>query len=109
LTASRSWKSPGACAAPEKKLVIEVKALDEGIAAVDAGFDVIQTEKFAAGVVAELARYAARRAPRPVIAAAGGVNAGNARAYVEAGADVLVTSAPYLAPPCDVAVTIAPV
>jgi molybdenum transport protein len=43
-----------------------------------------------------------------VIAAAGGVNAGNARAYVEAGANVLVTSAPYLAPPCDVAVTIAP-
>lgn len=83
--------------------------MDEGIAAVDAGFDVIQTEKFAAGVVAELARYAARRAPRPVIAAAGGVNAGNARAYVEAGADVLVTSAPYLAPSCDVAVTIAPV
>ncbi len=96
-------------AAPEKKLVIEVKTLDEGIAAVDAGFDVIQTEKFAPQNVAELARYAARRAPRPVIAAAGGVNAGNARAYVEAGADVLVTSAPYLAPSCDVAVTIAPV
>jgi hypothetical protein len=28
---------------------------------------------------------------------------------VEAGADVLVTSAPYLAPPCDVAVTVEPV
>jgi len=95
-------------AAPEKKLVIEVATLDEGFAAVDAGFDVIQTEKFAANDVAALARHAARRAPRPTVAAAGGVNAGNARAYVEAGAKVLVTSAPYLAPPCDVAVTIAP-
>ncbi len=95
-------------AAPEKKLVIEVKTLEEGSAAVDAGFDVVQSEKFSPQDVAELARHAARRTPRPVIAAAGGVNAGNARAYVEAGANVLVTSAPYLAPPCDVAVSIAP-
>ncbi|ARN80041.1 ModD protein [Methylocystis bryophila] len=93
-------------AAPEKKLVIEVKTLEEALAAIDAGFDVIQTEKFAPQGVAEVARYAARRAPRPVVAAAGGVNAGNARDYAEAGADVLVTSAPYLAPPCDVAVAI---
>lgn len=93
-------------AAPEKKLVIEVKTLEEALAAIDAGFDVIQTEKFAPQGVAEVARHAARRAPRPVIAAAGGVNAGNARDYAEAGADVLVTSAPYLAPPCDVAVAI---
>jgi molybdenum transport protein len=93
--------------APEKKLVIEAKTLEDALAAVDAGFDVVQTEKFSPERVAELARHAARRASRPVIAAAGGVNVGNARAYVEAGADVLVTSAPYLAPPCDVAVTIA--
>ncbi len=94
-------------AAPEKKLVIEVETLDEGLAALDSGFDVIQTEKFPPERVAELARHAAGRAQPPVIAAAGGVNVGNARAYVEAGANVLVTSAPYLAPPRDVAVTIA--
>jgi len=95
-------------AAPEKKLVIEVVTVEDALAAAEAGFDVIQTEKFPPERVAELARLLPQRAPRPVIAAAGGVNAGNARAYVEAGADVLVTSAPYLAPPCDVAVTIAP-
>ncbi|MFN5411999.1 MAG: hypothetical protein ACK5CS_34705, partial [Bradyrhizobium sp.] len=39
---------------------------------------------------------------RPIIAAAGGVNAQNAAAYAAAGADLLVTSAPYLARPCDV-------
>ncbi len=95
-------------AAPEKKLVIEVVTVEEALAAAEAGFDVIQTEKFPPERVAEVARLVQQCAPRPVIAAAGGVNAGNARAYVEAGADVLVTSAPYLAPPCDVAVTIAP-
>ncbi|TYO61677.1 hypothetical protein FXV83_37000 [Bradyrhizobium hipponense] len=39
-------------------------------------------------------------------AAAGGINAGNAAAYAQAGADVLVTSSPYLAKPRDVQVRI---
>jgi molybdenum transport protein len=43
---------------------------------------------------------------RPLIAAAGGVNAANAAAYAQAGADVIVTSAPYLARPCDVQVNL---
>ena len=38
----------------------------------------------------------------------GGVNENNAAAYARAGADLLVTSAPYAAPPTDVAVTMAP-
>ncbi len=38
--------------------------------------------------------------------AAGGINSANAEAYARAGADILVTSAPYFAPPRDVAVTI---
>ena len=44
---------------------------------------------------------------RPVVAAAGGINAGNVAAYAEAGADIVVTSSPYLAKPCDVQVHIA--
>lgn len=39
-------------------------------------------------------------------AAAGGINAGNAAAYAQAGADVLVTSSPYVAKPRDVQVRI---
>ena len=31
---------------------------------------------------------------RPVVAAAGGINAGNVAAYAEAGADIVVTSSP---------------
>lgn len=44
---------------------------------------------------------------RPIIAAAGGINAGNAPAYAASGADVLVTSSPYTARPRDVQVEIA--
>lgn len=92
--------------APEKKLVIEVNSVPEAIAAAHAGFDVIQAEKFQPGWIAEVARALAPLAPRPILAAAGGLNADNAAAYVRAGADVLVTSWPYTARPADVAVTI---
>lgn len=97
-------------AAPEKKLVIEVKTADAALAAAVAGFDVIQAEKFSpteiAALVKRMASMAYTRA-RPIVAAAGGVNAANAAAYAEAGADVLVTSSPYLAKPRDVEVRIA--
>ncbi len=92
-------------AAPEKKLVIEVKTADAALAAAVAGFDVIQAEKFSpteiAALVKRMASMAYTRA-RPIVAAAGGVNAANAADYAEAGADVLVTSSPYLAKPRDV-------
>jgi molybdenum transport protein len=41
---------------------------------------------------------------RPLVAAAGGVKASNAADYARAGADILVTSAPYAATPRDVSV-----
>lgn len=91
---------------PEKKLVIEVNAVADGVAAAKAGFDVIQTEKFSAAAVAQLASDIAAMSPRPVIAAAGGINPDNAADYVRAGAAVLVTSWPYTARPADVAVSI---
>ena len=93
--------------APEKKLVIEVKTVEYGVAAADAGFDVIQAEKFAPGDVRMLLNQLARRSSRPIIAAAGGINPGNAAHYASAGADILVTSAPYAAAPRDVQVRIA--
>jgi molybdenum transport protein len=39
-----------------------------------------------------------------VIGAAGGINAKNAEAYARAGARLLITTAPHLAPPRDVQV-----
>jgi molybdenum transport protein len=97
--------------APEKKLVIEVKSVDDAMAAVDAGFDVVQAEKFSPEQIATLSEclrgyVKAAGTASPLIAAAGGVNAANAAAYAQAGADILVTSAPYLARPCDVQVNL---
>lgn len=96
--------------APEKKLVIEVQSIGDAMAAVDAGFEVIQAEKFSPEQIAALSgRLRAQgdqAAARPLIAAAGGINAGNAAAYALAGADIIVTSAPFLARPCDVQVNL---
>lgn len=44
---------------------------------------------------------------RPLLAPAGGVTAANALDYARAGADLLVSSAPYFAAPADVKVVIA--
>jgi molybdenum transport protein len=93
--------------APEKKLVIEVGSVNIAMNAAQAGFDVIQAEKFPPVEIEKLANQLAFMARRPVIAAAGGVNRSNAAAYAKAGADILVTSAPYYAPPCDVSVRLA--
>jgi molybdenum transport protein len=92
--------------APEKKLVIEVAAIDDAVAAAEAGFDVIQAEKFSPAQITALADRLAAGRIRPIIAAAGGVSAENAAAYAKAGAGVLVTSWPYLARPRDVQVRI---
>jgi molybdenum transport protein len=93
--------------APEKKLVIEVADLDEAMQAAAAGFDVIQTERFTLDMVAALAAKLVRFRPRPLIAAAAGINPDNVADYVRAGADIIVTSWPYTARPCDVKVEFA--
>lgn len=95
-------------ACPEKKLVVEATSAEDAKAAAQAGADVVQLEKFAPHAVAELAAWVRDTAPGIKLAAAGGVNAGNAAAYAGAGAHILVTSSPYLAPPRDVAVSIGP-
>ncbi len=95
-------------AAPEKKIVVEVASIDEAMHWAEAGADVIQTEKFSADDIAALSARLRVTPSRTLIAAAGGINAANAGAYAAAGADTLVTSAPYAAPPLDVAVRIAP-
>lgn len=89
---------------PEKKVVMEVPDLHAALSAAEAGADVLQLEKFSPADVAAAA--AALAGWNGTLAAAGGVNAGNAADYARAGARVLVTSSPYWAPPRDVAVRI---
>jgi molybdenum transport protein len=95
-------------AVPERRLVVEVTDTDSARCFAAAGADVLQLEKFTPAAVAELAAFLAGLPRRPVLAVAGGVTAANAGAYAEAGADVLVTSSPYAAPPRDVQVRLGP-
>jgi molybdenum transport protein len=91
---------------PEKKIVVEVATPDEALAWAKAGADVLQLEKFTPEQVAQCASWRTATADfsHVLLAAAGGVRADNAAAYVQAGAHLLVTSAPYSAPPRDVQV-----
>jgi len=97
-------------AQPEKKIIVEVADVPEALRWAEAGADVLQLEKFTPEAVA-VCRQAVDALPtdrRALLAAAGGVRADNAAAYVAAGADLLVTSAPYTAPPKDVQVNFLP-
>ena len=93
-------------AEPEKRLVVEVASVDEAMlwARARAGADVLQLEKFTPEAVAECSNALGSAGLHTLLAAAGGVRADNASAYVCAGSDLLVTSAPYAAPPKDVQV-----
>ncbi|HEX5394582.1 MAG TPA: ModD protein [Rhodocyclaceae bacterium] len=91
---------------PEKKRVVEVTSVDEALAFARAGAEVLQLEKFSVDQVARC-RGALNDAELPsLLAAAGGINAANAVDYARAGADLIVTSAPYFAKPADVQVRI---
>ncbi len=95
--------------APERKIVVEVADESSALAAASAGADVIQLEKFSPEAASHVKAALASRHLRPLIAAAGGIRAVNAAAYAAAGIDLIVTSAPYNAPPAEVQVVIEPV
>jgi len=93
---------------PERKLVVEVLSVDDAVDMARTGADVLQLEKFSPHDVARTVQRLQELTLVPIVAVAGGVNAANAADYARAGADILVTSAPYWAPPCDVRVSFAP-
>lgn len=90
---------------PERKLVVEVSSMAEAEVWATAGADVLQLEKLQPAEVAAVVQMSHRYPQRPVVAVAGGVSLANAEVYAATGAQVLVSSAPYQAPPKDVQVT----
>jgi len=112
----RAFLAPGALAStlagvraaqPGKKLFVEVGSADEALACARAGADVLQLERFAPEALAALREVLDQVGLHPLLAPAGGVGAANALAFARAGADLLVSSAPYFAAPADVQVVIA--
>lgn len=90
---------------PERSIVVEVSSEAEAQRWHQAGADILQLEKLPVAAVDRLKQQISAQS-RTRLAAAGGINAANAEQYARAGADILVTSAPYFAPPRDVAVTL---
>ncbi|CAH2600745.1 putative pyrophosphorylase ModD [Rhodovastum atsumiense] len=94
--------------APERCLRAEAETEAEALALARAGVDVVQIDKATPESVARLAAAFQACSPRPLLAAAGGINETNAAAFAAAGADLLVTSAPYYATPRDVKLRMSP-
>lgn len=93
---------------PEKKVVVEVGSLDDALACAAAGADILQLERFSPAELAHCKTVLDEAGLHPLVAPAGGVTRANMLDYAEAGADFLVSSAPYFAPPQDVKVSLYP-
>ncbi|WP_028534637.1 ModD protein [Paludibacterium yongneupense] len=91
---------------PEKKIVVEARDEASALEWAQAGIDVLQLDKFTPAALRDcrMRLIAAMGDKRPLLAATGGIHAGNAVDYAAAGADLLVSSSPYLAAPADVQV-----
>lgn len=100
----REWIARLRAAQPERRIVVEAEDVDEAVLLAHSGADCVQLDRMAPQQVAEAVRAIAALDRRPPVAATGGIHEGNAAAYAAAGADVLVTSAPYAAAPLDVKV-----
>jgi molybdenum transport protein len=91
--------------AKEKKIGIEVTDERGALAAAAAGADIIQIDKLGPEELSTLVRALRSAAPEAVVAAAGGINLDNVKAYAASGVDLLVTSAMYWGKPVDIGVT----
>ena len=103
-TPDATWIARLKVAAPEKKIVAEVTGFDEALALARAGIDVLQLEKFDSAGVRRVVEAVRTEGLGALVAAAGGIDTANARAYAASGARILVTSAPYHARPGEVQV-----
>lgn len=93
----------------ERTIVVEAHTPEEALIAAKAGAHAVQLDKLAPEAFAECARACRAASPDICMIAAGSVNNTNAAAYAKAGADVLVTSWMYFAPPADIRAEIFPV
>lgn len=97
------WVSRLRAAEPARRIAVEATSVDEAVQLAHADVDVVQLHGLSPEQVGEVTRALARHPRGPLVVAAGGVGEENAAAYARAGAGLLVTSAPYAAPPLPVA------
>lgn len=85
----------------EKKIIIEIKTIDEAIKACKAGVDGVQFDKMPYTELSRAVELIRSINPSIVILAAGGINEGNAGEYAKTGIDAIVTTAVYFGKPVD--------
>lgn len=90
----------------ERRLTVEVTSIEQALGFAKAGAEALQLERFSPGAIAQCRAELEALQLRPLLLAAGGVTESNAADYARAGADVLVSSAPYQALPADVQVVV---
>lgn len=105
---ARVWLGQLARCCPEKRIVAEVLTHERGMELALAGADVIQLEKFSPAAAARFVAAVREQAAQVKIAAAGGIDEHNIADYAKTGVDILVSSAPYSAPPADAVVVLRP-
>jgi molybdenum transport protein len=86
----------------ERKIVVEAHSMEEARAVAPSGAHVVQMDKLSPADFADCRRLCKELNPYITVIAAGGVNGSNAAEYASAGAEVLVTSWMYYAPPADI-------
>ena len=87
---------------PEKKIAVEADTPAEAEAYLKAGAHIVQCERFTYEELRNFVKISRSINKDAVIAAAGGINAANAKEYASTGVDILVTSWVYFGKPQDI-------
>ncbi|MEQ5226717.1 ModD protein [Proteus cibi] len=95
-------------AAPEKCIVVEADDIEQAREALKAQPDILQLDKFSIEEITQLQQEAPEIAPHCHLSIAGGINLNTIENYAQTGITLMVTSAPYYAPPTDIKVRLYP-
>ncbi|NBM57674.1 MULTISPECIES: ModD protein [Proteus] len=95
-------------AAPEKCIVVEADDIEQAREALKTQPDILQLDKFSIDDIAQLQQEVPHIAPHCHLSLAGGINLNTIEKYAQTGVNLLVTSAPYYAPPTDIKVRLYP-
>jgi len=93
---------------PEKKIVMEVETLEDGLKFASMGANILQLEKMPLTKLSDAVRSIREQFPHITLIATGGISTKNIAEYASTGVDMIVTSSPYNAQSADIKVKIEP-
>jgi nicotinate-nucleotide pyrophosphorylase (carboxylating) len=94
---------------PDLKVEVEVTTLEEAKSAIDAGADELLLDNMSLRDMKDVVRLAAKRKPRPLLEASGGITMTSARAVADTGVDFISMGAiTHSAPALDLSLEVEP-